>query len=268
MVEDDAPVLIEQKGEVCWVTLNRPGRLNALDDKMTAQLRTFFEGLYRDRSCRIVVLRGAGRAFCAGLDLASDQANRFMQDGIPAALDVQRDIRDIMVAMRRCPQPIIALMHGAAAGGGFVLAMAADIRIAAEGTVMNAAFIRIGLGGCDVGASYLLPRLIGASPAADILFTGRDLPVERAYALGLLSEVVEPDGLEAAGGDMADAMLKTAPEALRLTKQCFNANIDASSFEAALALEDRNQVLLGQMQDFAEGVTAFREKRASRFVGK
>ena len=125
MAENDAPIFIERKGEVCWVTLNRPGRLNALDDEMTAQLRGFFEGLYRDRTCRIVVLRGAGRAFCAGLDLASDQANRFMQDGIPAALDVQRDIRDIMVAMRRCPQPIVALMHGAAAGGGFVLAMAA-----------------------------------------------------------------------------------------------------------------------------------------------
>jgi enoyl-CoA hydratase/carnithine racemase len=126
----DAPLLIERRGDVEWVTLNRPGRLNALDDRLTAELRDYFERLYRRRDCRIVVLRGAGRAFCAGLDLASDQARRFAEGGLAEAMDVQRDIRDIMLAMRRCPQPILALMHGAAAGGGFVLALAADIRIA------------------------------------------------------------------------------------------------------------------------------------------
>lgn len=260
-------LIIERKGAVDWVTLNRPQRLNALDDTMTTGLREYFEGLYRDRDCRVVVLRGAGRAFCAGLDLESEQAQRFASGPLSASVDVQRDIRDIMVAMRRCHQPIVAMMHGVAAGGGFVLGLAADIRVIASGTKMNAAFIRIGLGGCDVGASYLLPRLIGASPAADILFTGRDIEANRALALGLVSEVAEPEALEATVQDLVDAMLRTAPQGLRLTKQCFNVNLDASSFEAALALEDRNQVLLGQTADFREGVAAFREKRPSHFTG-
>lgn len=265
MTEETSPLLIEKRGEVEWITLNRPNRLNALDDRLTRELREYFEGLYRRRDCRIVVLRGAGRAFCAGLDLASGQTTRFAEGALAEAMDVQRDIRDIMLAMRRCPQPILALMHGAAAGGGFVLAMAADIRIAAPDTRMNAAFIKVGLGGCDVGASYLLPRLIGASPAASILFTGRDLSPERAYALGLVSDLAERDELDAAGQSYLDAMLATAPEALRMTKQCFNYSIDAPSFEAALAMEDRNQVLLGNEPAFREGIRAFLEKRSPRF---
>ncbi|WP_324828838.1 enoyl-CoA hydratase/isomerase family protein [Qipengyuania zhejiangensis] len=259
------PLLVETRGDVDWVTLNRPARLNSLDNDLTRDLREYFEALYRRRDCRIVVLRGAGRAFCAGLDLHSEQADRFANGSMPDAMDVQRNIRDIMLAMRRCPQPIVCLMHGAAAGGGFVLAMAADIRIAAENCTMNAAFIKIGLGGCDVGASYLLPRLIGSSPAASILFTGQDLSAERAYQLGLVSELVAVEKLEEVAQTYVDAMQATAPEALRMTKQVFTLNIDAPSFEAALALEDRNQVLLGKEPAFHEGVAAFYEKRPPRF---
>lgn len=263
---DPAPLLIERRGDVEWVTLNRPDRLNALDDRLTSDLREYFERLYRRRDCRIVVLRGAGRAFCAGLDLASAQAGRFADGALAQAMDVQRDIRDIMLAMRRCPQPILALMHGAAAGGGFVLALAADIRIAAPDTRMNAAFIKVGLGGCDVGASYLLPRLIGASPAASILFTGRDLSAERAHALGLLSDIVEREALDDVAEQYVAAMRATAPEALRMTKECFNHSLDAPSFEAALAMEDRNQLLLGNEPAFREGMRAFLEKRAPDFT--
>lgn len=267
MSTDEAPLLIEKVGEVEWVTLNRPHRLNALDDRLTRELREYFEGLYRRRDCRIVVLRGAGRAFCAGLDLASGQASRFADGILPEAMDVQRDIRDIMLAMRRCPQPILALLHGAAAGGGFVLALAADIRLATPDSRFNAAFIKVGLGGCDVGASYLLPRLIGASPAASILFTGCDLPAERAHALGLVSDLAPANELENLAASYLAAMLATAPEALRMTKQCFNFAIDAPSFEAVLAMEDRNQVLLGKEPAFREGRRAFLEKRPPRFAG-
>jgi enoyl-CoA hydratase/carnithine racemase len=258
---------IERKGTVDWVTMNRPERINALNDELTARMRAYFESLYRDTECRVVVLRGAGRGFCAGLDLESPQCTRFAEDGVEAAMTVQRDIRDIMVAMRRAPQPIVSLVHGAAAGGGFVFALASDIRIAAENARMNAAFIKIGLGGCDVGASYLLPRLIGASAAAELLFTGLDISASRALALGLVSRVVPLDALEDCGQEIVDAMLGTAPLGLRLTKQVFNANIDAPSFEAALALEDRNQVILGRTADFREGVAAFRAKRLPVYVG-
>lgn len=258
---------IEEEGSLDIVTLNRPERLNALDDRLTARLRDYFESRYRDERCRVIILKGDGRAFCAGLDLDSDQSRRFAESGLGDAMAVQRDIRDIMIAMRRAPQPIVGLIHGATVGGGFVLSLAADIRIAAEGTRMNAAFIKIGLGGCDVGASYLLPRLIGASAAAEILFTGNDLSAQRALALGLVSQVVPPGDLLAAGKRMAGAMLATAPLGLRMTKQCFNANLDAPSFEAAIALEDRNQVILGRTADFREGVTAFREKRTPVYTG-
>lgn len=262
------PLLVDRRGAVDWVTLNRPERLNALDETLTTALRTYFEGLYDDSACRIVVLRGAGRGFCAGADLASDLARSVVEDGVANAMKVQRDIRNVMLAMRRCPQPILALLHGAAVGGGFVLALASDIRIAAPDTRMNAAFIKVGLGGCDVGVSYLLPRLVGASVSSELLLTGRDLDAERALRLGLISGIVDREDLESAAAPYVEAMLATAPLGLALTKEVLNTNLDAPSFEAALALEDRNQVLLSQTRDFREGAAAFREKRTPRFEGR
>ena len=262
------PLLVERRGAVDWVTLNRPERLNALDETLTTALRNYFERLYDDRDCRIVVLRGAGRGFCAGADLASDLTRQAQEDGIGAAMKVQRDIRNIMLAMRRCPPPIVALLHGAAVGGGFVIALASDIRIAAPETRMSAAFIKIGLGGCDVGVSDLLPRLVGASVSSELLLTGRDLSAERALRLGLISEMLPADQLEAAAEPYIEAMLATAPLGLARTPEVLNINIDAPGFEAALALEDRNQVLLSQTRDFREGAAAFREKRPPRFEGR
>jgi enoyl-CoA hydratase/carnithine racemase len=261
-------LLVERRGAVDWVTLNRPGRLNALDEALTVALKSYFERLYDDRECRIVVLRGAGRGFCAGADLASELVRQAQEEGVAASMKVQRDLRNIMLAMRRCPQPIVSLLHGAAVGGGFVIALASDIRLAAPDTRMNAAFIKVGLGGCDVGVSYLLPRLVGGSLSAELLLTGRDLTAERALRLGLIAEMVPQDQLEAAAAPYIEAMLATAPLGLALTKEVLNANIDAPGFEAALALEDRNQVLLSQTRDFREGAAAFREKRPPRFEGR
>jgi enoyl-CoA hydratase/carnithine racemase len=268
MTADEGPLLVDRRGPVDWITLNRPERLNALDHGLTGALRTYFEHLYDDRECRIVVLRGAGRGFCAGADLASDLTREVQEEGVAAGFRVQRAIRNVMVAMRRCPQPIVALVHGAAVGGGFVLALASDIRIAAPDTRMNAAFIKVGLGGCDVGVSYLLPRLVGASLSTELLLTGRDLSASRAYAMGLVAEIAPHEELESAAMPFIEAMLATAPLGLALTKEVLNANIDAPSFEAALALEDRNQVLLAQTEDFREGARAFREKRPPRYEGR
>lgn len=250
------------------MTHNRSERLNALDEALTTALRHYFEGLYDDSSCRIVVLRGAGRGFCAGVDLASAQTREVQEGGIGAAMRVQRAIRNMMVAMRRCPQPIVALLNGPAVGGGFVLALASDIRIATPSVRMSAAFIRVGLGGCDVGVSYLLPRLIGAARSYELLLTGRDVNADRALSIGLVSEIVAEDALEQSAASYVDAMLATAPLGLALTKEVLNANLDAPSFEAALALEDRNQVLLSQSDDFREGTIAFREKRPPVFTGR
>lgn len=245
--------------------LNKPATLNALDDDMTSSLLDYFTGLSRRPEVRIVVMKGMGRAFCSGLDLSSDQANRFMHGGSVEKFAVQDRLGGIVLAMRRCPQPIVAALHGVAAGGGFSLAMATDIRVAAKNTRMNAAFIRIGVGGGDIGSSYFLPRLIGAGPAAELLLTGRMLNAERALRLGLLADVVPAEQLDDAVHSYVADMLGTAPMALRLTKDLLNYNLDAPSLEAAIALEDRNQVLLGQTYNFAHGVDSFRRKQTPSY---
>jgi len=180
---------------------------------------------------------------------------------------VQRTLSRIIVAMRRCPQPIVALLHGAAAGGGFSLALASDIRIAGPGARFNAAFIRLGLSGCDMGVSYFLPRVIGASNAAMMLMTGRFLDADRALATGLVSEVVPDETLEAAAQGYVQDLLHASPIGLRLTKDALNFAIDAPSLEAAIALEDRNQVLTLESGEVTEGLKAFVEKRPPRYRG-
>ena len=169
--------------------------------------------------------------------------------------------------MRRCPQPIVALLHGPACGGGFAFALASDIRIAGESTRMNAAFIRIGLSACDMGTSYFLPRLVGTSVASELMLTGRFINAPRALATGLVSEVVADDQLEETAQSYLDEMLSTSPMGLRLTKEGLNMSIDAGGLEAAIAMENRNQVLCSRTQDAKEGMQAFLEKRAPVYTG-
>ena len=188
-------ILIEKRGPVDWVTLNRPEQLNAITTRMATELREYFGALFNDRSVRIVVLRGAGRAFCAGLDLR-DRSRRGEAGAEPVpfagGLGFQGHLADTYIRMRRCPQPIISLVHGPACGGGFAFALASDIRIAGESARMNAAFIRLGLTSCDMGVSYFLPRLVGTSVASELMLTGPFIHAPRALATGLVSEVV-PD---------------------------------------------------------------------------
>lgn len=254
-----ADLELRQEGEVVWATMNRPDRLNALSRNLVTELREFFVDLYWRRDVRVVVLSGAGNAFCAGLDLKErgDNSGR----SIGAGLTRQREISEIVIAMRRCPQPIVACINGAAAGGGFALALASDVRIATPKTRMNAAFIRIGLSACDIGVSYFLPRMVGSSVAAEYMLTGRFIDAERAYQLGLVSRIVEPDQMAAEASSFVEDMLHATPLGLRLTKEALNHAIDAQGLEAAIAMEDRNQILASSDGDFGEGVAAFLEKR-------
>jgi enoyl-CoA hydratase len=167
--------------------------------------------------------------------------------------------------MRRAPQPIIACVHGPACGGGFALALGADVRIAGESARMNAAFIRIGLSACDVGVSYFLPRMVGSSVAAELLLTGNFIDAARAERLGLVSRVVPDTELKSAADAMAADMLRNSPLGLRLTKECLNASIDAGSLDQVIAMEDRNQILCSQSKDFREGISAFLEKRTPHY---
>ncbi|HEY2049966.1 MAG TPA: enoyl-CoA hydratase-related protein [Caulobacteraceae bacterium] len=257
-------LIVETRGEALWVTMNRPDRLNALNRRLVEELRDLFTGLYWRHEVRVVALRGAGGAFCAGLDLK--ERDNAAGGGPEHGLVRQRQISEIVMAMRRCPQPIVALVDGAAAGGGFALALASDVRIATPRLKMNAAFIRIGLSACDIGVSYFLPRMVGSSVAAELMLTGRFIGAERSLALGLVSAVVKPDRLEAEGEAMLADMLRATPLGLRLTKECLNHSIDAQGLEAAVAMEDRNQILCAQGEDFREGVAAFLEKRAPNYA--
>ena len=259
-----ADLELRQDGDVVWATMNRPERLNALSRNLVTELREFFVGLYWRRDVRVVVLQGAGNAFCAGLDLkerGDPQGGR----SIGAGLTRQREISEIVIAMRRCPQPIIACVDGAAAGGGFALALASDVRIATPKMRMNAAFIRIGLSACDIGVSYFLPRMVGASVAAEYMLTGRFIDAERAYQLGLISRIVPKEQLQAEAQGFVDDMLHATPLGLRLTKEALNHAIDAQGLEAVIAMEDRNQILASSDGDFQEGVQAFLEKRKPQY---
>jgi enoyl-CoA hydratase len=258
---------VTREEHLTWLTLNRPDALNALSRRMVDELRDFFWKLGDDRETRAVVVRGAGRGFCAGLDLKEAGSG---EGGVGTAtvtgfLRGQRHISEVVMLMRRAPQPIIAAVHGAVAGGGFAIALASDVRVAGQSARMNAAFIRLGLSACDIGVSYFLPRVVGASVASELLLTGDFIDAARAERTGLVSRVVPDDQLEACAREMGQAMLRNSPLGLRLTKECLKHSIDAGSLEQAIAMEDRNQALAGGTRDFREGVAAFLQKRPARF---
>ncbi len=260
-------IQIERRDAIEIVTLNRPKALNAISVLLTEELNQYFGGLHERTDVRVVLLRGAGRAFCAGLDIKEHRGGG-EEEAVIRSYRTQTEIGNIYRKMRSCPQPVIALIQGAAAGGGLSLALAADVRYGAPSLKMNAAYIRIGLGGCDMASSYFLPRLVGASLASEMILTGRFITADRALRSGLVSEIVEEDQLLEAGLALAEEMLATTPWGLRLSKQALNLNIDAPSLEHAMAIEDRQQIVLGQMNDFKEAMTAFVEKRKPVFTSK
>ena len=252
---------LRREGAVTWCTLNRPDALNAMNPQLVTDFRDFLTDLASDTTTRVVVLRGAGRAFCAGLDLKAGTGGEANGGTVSDGLRGQHRIAEISLMMRRLPQVFVACVHGPACGGGFMLALASDIRIAGESARMNAAFIRIGLSGCDVGVSYLLPRLVGSSVAAELILTGRFIGAERARELGLVSSVVPDDALEAEAQTLVDDLLATSPLGLRLSKECLNASLDMNSMDAVVSMEDRNQILCARTDDFKEGIRAFLQKR-------
>jgi enoyl-CoA hydratase/carnithine racemase len=244
------------------LTLCRPHKLNAVSITMAEELNTYFVGLQRERSVRVVIICGEGKHFCAGFDLEDvPHITRNTEE----ALRLQRVMADIVLNMRRCPQPVIALMHGAACGAGFAIALAADVRYAADDACMNVAMSRIGLTGCDMGISYFLPRAVGISNAAELMMTGRFADAALALRTGIVSQVMPRGALTAAGAALAREMTSMSPEGLRLTKDGLNASQATSSLEAVVALEDRAQVICIQRY-MKEGVAAFLEKRTPKYA--
>ena len=262
---DYETIIVEKRGPADWLTLNRPDALNSINSAMVAELADYFGRLFHDDQTRIVVMRGAGKAFCAGLDIKQQGQG---EQRFGAGFGFQGWLADVYVRMRRCPQPIISLVHGAACGGGFAFALASDVRVAGDSARMNAAFIRLGLSACDMGVSYFLPRAVGASVAAELMLTGRFIHAGRALATGLVSEVVPDDQLEAAGEALVADMLLASPMGLRMTKEGLGLAIDSPSLESAMAIENRNQVMCAASADFREGLAAFLEKRPPRYQGR
>ena len=266
-MSDYENIIVETKDQVDWVTLNRPESLNAISTPMVTELRDYFGNLMENDSTRIVVLRGAGRGFCAGLDIKASQARTYEQP-FSGGMGFQGYLAEVYIRMRRCPQPIISLVHGPACGGGFSFVLASDIRIAGESAKMNAAYIRIGLSACDMGSSYFLPRLVGTSVASELMLTGRFINAERALSTNLVSEVVPDQDLEKTAETYIDEMLATSPMGLRLTKEGLNMAIDAAGLEAAMALENRNQLMCSKTEDAKEGMRAFVEKRSPQYTNR
>lgn len=260
------PITTERQGAIEILTLNRPDKLNAVDVEMAEALTEYFSGLSQRLDVRVVILRGEGKHFSAGADLDSAA---FVPPGPGRAqqqLAMQHLYSGIVKYMRYCPQPIIGLIHGAAAGAGFSLSLACDVRFGTPSTRLSAAYLRVGLGGCDMGSGYLLPRLVGVSTASEFLLTGNFMNAERGLNCGLLSQVVEQDDLLETALQLAQDMLQAAPMGLRMTKESLNASLNVGSLEAGLVLEDRQQVMLLDTEDHREAVAAFKEKRSPSFT--
>ncbi|MBS0473493.1 MAG: enoyl-CoA hydratase/isomerase family protein [Proteobacteria bacterium] len=258
-------IQIERRGEVDWLTLDRPVRLNTLTGTMVRELCAYFEGLQSDYGVRIVVMRGAGRAFCAGLDIKEHLSGDRVPEGA-GRVRPGHHLFDIVKLMRACPQPIVALVHGPACGGGFAMALAADIRIAGESARMNDAFVALGRSGCELGLTYFLPRIVGLGIATELMYTGSFIDAPRALQVGLVSRVVPDLALEAAADEFVAPMLKTAPLGLRMTKQTLNTALKIDDLHAVIDLEERAQSICGRGPDFEEAMSAFLEKRPPRYA--
>jgi enoyl-CoA hydratase/carnithine racemase len=259
-----ATISVIHEGAVDWLTLNRPERLNALDATMVCELRAYFEGLQSDYTRRIVVMRGAGKAFCAGLDLLWFNNSQAMAPRGATDRGPGPSLADIVLKMRSCPQAIIALVHGAACGGGFNFALASDVRIAGRSAKMNAAFVKLGLSGCELGTSYFLPRMVGASVAAELMMPGRFIRADRALATGLVSEVVDDDQLENAARSLVDDLLAASPMGLRKTKEAMQLTAGVHDLAAVITLEEHTQMACMQAGSFAQNVAAFGKTKADR----
>ena len=266
------------------LTLNRPEKLNAMNFQMIEDLHHIFDNLMVNLDCRVLILKGAGRAFCAGLDLRESTVlqskrkppelkEKFYyirapdKDLIKAKMYGQWRTSHLIPKMRKISQPIIAVVQGPATGAGFTFALAADIRLIGENGRFANSFINIGFSGADLASSYHLPRLIGMSRAAEILYTGRFVDAEEAEKIGLVFKLVKGDEgklLEAAI-EMAEELLTKSPLGLRMTKEAINFTMDSPSLETMMQIENRSQMLCSASLDLMEGINAFFDKRKPKY---
>lgn len=238
------PFVYQKEGKIGRLTFNRPEKYNAFDLETVEAFEAFLAERRHDEETTVLVLDGGeSKGFCAGLDTEAYAPEIFKMTPVKA-YDAQARMSRLFLAMRRIPQPVIACVHGAAAGIGFSLAMASDIRILAENARFSAAYINIGLGGADMASSYFLPRLIGSGRAYEYLLTGDWMDAPTALSLGFASRVVPKGEMIDTAMELAVAMTEKNPMGVRMTKEAINANLDCAGLEAALQMEDRNQMMI------------------------
>lgn len=258
-------VLVDKpRPHVSVITLNRPDRMNAMSFETVGPLYDAIRSVGADNDTWVVVLTGAGRGFCSGLDL-QDHGVPPGIDGLPMsriAIRAMEYMSNLVPALRAMPQPIVAAINGPAVGGGMCLCLGADIRIAAQSASFRGAGINNGLTGTELGVSFLLPRLIGAARANEIILSGREVRAEEAERMGLVSRVVADDELLSAALDLATQIGEFSPHGVSMTKQILWANLEASSLQAAIDVENRNQLLVRlTTQNLEEAIRARREGR-------
>jgi enoyl-CoA hydratase len=250
------------------ITLNRPDRLNAMTAELCQALHDELADVAADRACRAVVLTGAGRGFCAGLDLGGFGAAPG-NDGTDDARDRlgnQEHMSRLILRLRATPQPVIAAVNGPAAGFGLALALGSDIRYAAPEAVFRAVFLNVGVSNCDMGVSWLLPRLIGASRSHELMLTGRRVDADEALRIGLVADVVDGERLLERALEGAEQIAAWAPWGIRLTKQGLWSALEIASEQTAIEYEDRQQIMATHGAAPREAIGAFLDKRPAEFA--
>ncbi|HEY8216861.1 MAG TPA: enoyl-CoA hydratase/isomerase family protein [Acidimicrobiia bacterium] len=260
---NDAVVVSYPRDDIALVTLNRPAKLNAMNQDLVDGIYAAVDEIDARPKLRVAILTGEGRGFCAGADLGgfgvvpgTDELGQVYQ-----FFAIQQKITGLIPRVQHLKVPVIAAVNGAAAGGGFALVLGSDVRIASTAARFNAAFVRIGLSACDIGVSWLLPRLVGAARAHELMLTGRLFDADEALRMGLVTDVVPPDALLDAALAKADEICANSPWGVFMTKEVMWSALEIGSRQAAVDLENRTQVLAGLTEDAREALVAFLQKR-------
>src|SRR5437763_11935760 len=255
--------LFDVRGGVAHITLNRPERLNALTFEVYRELTDAFAALQDEERARVVVVTGAGRAFCSGGDVR-DIIGGLQGRDAEGLLEFTRLTCALVRNIRALRKPVVASLNGTTAGAGACIALASDLRIASREARIAFLFVKVGLSGADMGAAHLLPRLVGLAKATELLYTGDFITAEEAHRCGLYNRVVAAEDLEAETRALAERLARGPSFALGVTKEMLNREADVS-FDAALEMEAQAQAICMQHPDYAEAYCAFMEKREPRF---
>src|SRR2546428_7582129 len=255
--------LYDQRDGIGTITLNRPERLNAITFGVYRELTDFFATLRDEKEVRVMVITGAGRAFCSGGDVR-DIIGELQGCDAEGLLEFTRLSCELISNIRALPKPVIASLNGTTAGAGSCIALASDVRIAAEEAKIAFIFVKVGLAGTDMGATYLLPRVVGLAKATELLMTGDFISAQEAERIGLYNRVVPRDQLETATRELAAKLARGPALGLAKTKEMLNREMHMG-FESALEAEAVAQALCMQHPDFAEAHAAFIEKREAKF---